>query len=425
MRSHKLGYITVFKKIMFFVTLLEFLSKLTIYMKKINDTPVVLKPERDKHVRNKHPWVFMGAVESAPKFEDGDILRVVTSKQDFIGYGYFHKEQSIMGRMFSFEEVDPYETIAKSIQSAIELRKFAVPKDTTAYRLINGEGDYLPGLIVDRYGDALVMQINTLGIDKLKPFIIEELQKHLGNLPIFEKSGTPTRRKEGLADFEGWIEGSHNEPFLVLEHGLKFSVTATGMQKTGFFLDQREMRQLVKTYSKDRTVLNCFSYTGGFSVYALAGGAKRADSVDISEEAINQARVNVELNGYNIEENGFFTSDVIKHLATDTEAGQYDFIILDPPAFAKRASDVQNASRGYRDINRLAMQKLPSGSLLLTSSCSAHITRDLFQTIVFQAAKDAKRKIKILSYHQLAADHPLDLFYPEGDYLKSLLIQVI
>jgi 23S rRNA (cytosine1962-C5)-methyltransferase len=393
-------------------------------MKIEKNRAVVLKPERDKHVRNKHPWVFMGAIALYPDFENGDILPVLTAEGDFIGYGYFHREQSISGRMFSFTDEDPKQAIANNIHDAIALRKVVVPNDTTAYRLINGEGDSVPGLIVDVYGEIMVMQVNTLGIEKLKPYLLECLKNEMGDMPVFEKSASATRRKEGLQDFEGWISGTAKEPFIVNEHGLRFEVGVSGMQKTGFFLDQREMRQLVRTYAKDKNVLNCFSYTGGFSVYALAGGANRVDSVDTAENAIEGAIQNVKLNGFNEKENGFYTEDVLQYLSERVEPGQYDFIILDPPAFAKRASDVANASRGYRDINRAAMQALLKGGLLLTSSCSAHIDRDLFQTIIFSAAKDAKRKVKILSYHALAADHPINLFYPEGDYLKSLLLYI-
>lgn len=405
--------------------------------KETADKSIVLKPERDKHVRNKHPWVFMGAIFSWPsEFENGDILPVVTSTGGFVGYGYFNKGQSISGRMFSFsEEGDAKEIFVNNIKSAIALRKEVLKsqaEETNAYRLINGEGDNLPGLIVDRYDNVLVIQINTLGIDKLKPLILETLQKETGIKCIYEKSSTQTRRKEGLKEFEGWIVGEVAEPFLIKEHGLKFNVGVTGMQKTGFFLDQREMRQLVRSHAKDKTVLNCFSYTGGFSVYALAGGAKKVDSVDLSENAVALAKTNVELNGFASEQNGFFAQDVLSYfrdqmgsgVAEGEQAPQYDFIILDPPAFAKRSNDVINASRGYRDINRVALEKLPKGGLLLTSSCSSHIDSEMFQTIVFQAAKDAKRKVKILSYHAIAADHPVDLFFPEGDYLKSLLLYV-
>lgn len=399
---------------------------------EIRKKSVVLKLERDKHVRNKHPWVFMGAIQSYPEFENGDILPVVNSYGDFIGYGYFNKGQSISGRMFSFfdAEVNGKDAFVQNIKNAIALRKNVLAsqiEETTAYRLINGEGDDLPGLIVDRYADVLVIQVNTLGIEKLKPLILETLQKETGVQAIYEKSSTQTRRKEGLSEFEGWLVGETEQPFLIKEHGLKFNVSVSDSQKTGFFLDQREMRQLVRSYAKDKTVLNCYGYTGGFSVYALAGGAKKVDTVDLSESAIQGAKVNVALNGFSETENNFFAQDVLSYfneLYRNEEAPHYDFIILDPPAFAKKASNVVNATRGYRDINRAAMEKLPSGGLLLTSSCSSHIDREMFQTIIFQAAKDAKRKVKILSYHTLAADHPVNLFYPEGDYLKSLLLYI-
>ncbi|HEX3095776.1 MAG TPA: class I SAM-dependent rRNA methyltransferase, partial [Patescibacteria group bacterium] len=350
---------------------------------------IILKPERDKHVRNKHPWVFMGAIKEYPEFENGDILKVVTDSGQFVGYGYFNKGQSISGRMFSFadESVDPEDAFVQNIKSAIALRKNALSAqadETNAYRLVNGEGDNLPGLIVDRYNKVLVIQINTLGIEKLKPLILKTLQEETGLNLIYEKSSTQTRRKEGLQEFEGWLVGETEQPFEILEHGLKFNVSVTGMQKTGFFLDQREMRQLVKTLAKDKTVLNCFSYTAGFSVYASAGGAKKVDTVDLSELAIEGAKENMALNGFGGEENGFYAQDVLSYFR-DNRDSEYDFIILDPPAFAKKASDVANASRGYRDINRAALEKLPVGGLLLTSSCSSHVDADMFQTIVFQA----------------------------------------
>lgn len=386
------------------------------------DNGVILKPDRDKHLRRKHPWVFMGAIAVWPKFTPGDILAVFSDDHTFLGYGYFNPGQSIAGRMVSFTDEDPLVTIRTSIQSAVALRKTVVPAQTTAYRLINGEGDNLPGLVVDLYNNIAVVQINTLGMELLKPLILEELDKAGLVKFVYEKSDTATRKKEGLPPSASWLIGGDSGPVIIEEHGLKFEVTVATGQKTGWFLDQREMRQLVHAYAKDKNVLNCFSYSGGFSVYALAGGAKSVASVDVSAQAIDGAKRNFELNGFNVQGNDFVVSDVSNYLkATDKE---YDFIILDPPAFAKQASDVKNASRGYREINRLTMQKLQVGGLLLTSSCSAHIDRALFQTIIFQAAKDSGRNVKILDYHHLAADHPINLFYPEGDYLKSLLLYI-
>lgn len=388
------------------------------------ENAVILKRDRDKPLWNKHPWVFMGAVESYPEFEDGDFLPVLSSRGDFLGYGYFHQGQSITGRMFSFREGNPNELFTENIHNAIALRKEVVPSGTNAYRLINGEGDNLPGLIVDVYGDIVVLQINTLGIEKRKEAILNILKKEIKPSAIFEKSGTQTRRKEGLPDVSAWIFGDPISETTITEHDLQFLVQFEDSQKTGFFLDQREMRKLVQSYAKDKALLNCFSYTGGFSIYALAGGATHVDSVDSDEIAMDLARKNVALNNSDESKAGFYAEDVFAFLQQKQLPKNYDFIILDPPAFAKRKNDIANASRGYREINRLALEKLPKGGLLLTSSCSAHIDKDLFQTIVFQAAKEAKRDIRILSYHTLAADHPVNLFYPEGDYLKSLLLYV-
>lgn len=384
---------------------------------------VVLKPGREVHARNRHPWIFMGAVDSAPEFENGDILPVQTAQGQFIGYAYFNKGQSIMGRMISFTEGDPLEAVHQHIANALLLRKQCIPTHTTAYRLINGEGDFLPGLIVDVYGPVLVLQINTLGIEKLKSLIIETLQKAFPSAAMYEKSSTSTRKKEGLPEANGWLVREHAMPLTILENNVQFSVDIVAGQKTGFFLDQRDMRSLVQTHAKGKNVLNCFAYTGGFSLYALKGGATKADSVDTDKRASLLTQQNLELNGYGPSQGVALTEDVF-HFLEHIDSSAYNFIILDPPAFAKRASDIPNASRGYRELNRLAFQKLPPGGLLLTSSCSAHINRELFQTIIFQAAKDAKRNVKILSYHLLAADHPINLYYPEGDYLKSLLLWV-
>lgn len=385
---------------------------------------VILKAGREVHARNKHPWIFMGAIASVPEFENGDILPVRTAYDQFIGYAYFNKGQSIMGRMLSFVEGDPLEAVRQSMLSALLLRKQCIPPHTTAYRLINGEGDNLPGLIVDKYADVLVIQINTLGMERLKPLILKVLTTEVTPKAIYEKSNSPTRKKEGLSDVSEWVVGESMEPLEILEHGVKFNVKLTTGQKTGFFLDQREMRQLVKSLAKNKTLLNCFGYTGGFSAYALSGGALRADTIDMDPRAIATAKENIVLNGFSETENGFYAEDVFRFLEQKALPQNYDFIILDPPAFAKRASDVKNATRGYREINRLAMQHLATGGLLLTSSCSQHIDTQLFQTIVFQAAKDASRKVKILSNHILAMDHPVNLFFPEGDYLKSLLLYV-
>lgn len=389
-----------------------------------NYPKVILKPARDKPLKNFHPWVFLGAISRLPEFENGGILAVENAEGTHLGYGYFNRGQSIIGRMLSFNDKDPIESVLENVKSALSLRQAFVGGDTNAYRLINGEGDNLPGLIVDRYADVLVVQINTLGMEKLKPIIFPLLTELTGIVSIFEKSSSQTRRKEGLPDSATWFGEAVAQPIEIIEHGLKFLVNVETGQKTGLFLDQREMRQLVRSLSKEKTVLNCFGYTGGYSVYALAGGAKRADTVDLDKNAIALAQQNVELNGFSTTENSFITADVFEFLKQKQKISEYDFVVLDPPAFAKRASDVANASRGYREINRLVLEAIKPGGMLLTSSCSSHIDRALFQTIIFGAAKQAGRKVRILSQHVLAVDHPVNLYYPEGDYLKSLLLYV-
>ena len=389
-----------------------------------NSTAVILKPGRDKHVRNRHPWVFIGAIESLPKFENGGLLPVLTTYGEFIGYGYFNKGQSISGRMVSFENSNPLVAIENSIAIAMKLRAEFMPEQTNAYRIINGEGDNLPGLIVDKYGDYLSVQFNTLGMEKLKPVILKQLNDELKPKGIYEKSTSATRKKEGLEIMEGWISGEPKNVIEIIEHGIKFKLEFCNSQKTGLFLDQREMRKLVRETAKDRKVLNCFSYTGGFSVYAMKGGADMVDSIDISKSAIESAKENFGLNKLKFLESSFYVEDVTAFLRATELPKPYDYIILDPPAFAKKSRDVAHATKGYREINRLALAHLPKGGLLLTSSCSSHIDREQFQTIVFQAAKDAKRNVRVLSYHVLGFDHPLNLYYREGDYLKSLLLYV-
>ncbi|MBL8030948.1 MAG: class I SAM-dependent rRNA methyltransferase [Candidatus Doudnabacteria bacterium] len=384
---------------------------------------VVLKPGREVHARNRHPWVFLGAVASFPKFDNGDLLPVIDASGIFLGHGYFNQGRSIVGRMINFDTTNPQNALVAHLKNAVQLRAQTIPAETTAYRLVNGEGDFLPGLIVDVYGPVLVLQINTLGMEKLKPLILDTLHEVFPAAAIYEKSSTGTRIKEGLPEADAWLVGQLDMPVTIQENGVRFLVDVVAGQKTGFFLDQRDMRVLVKTYARQKTVLNCFAYTGGFSLHALAGGATRADSVDTDTRAGLLTRENLALNGFGSDRGAVMTEDVFRYLER-MDNSTYDFIILDPPAFAKRASDVPNASRGYRELNRAALQKLPPGGLLLTSSCSAHIPRELFQKIVFQAAKDAKRNVQILSYHLLAADHPVNLYYPEGDYLKSLLLRI-
>lgn len=384
---------------------------------------VILHKNKDKALRNRHHWIFSGAIKRfPPDFENGGILPVRSFDGEHLGYAYFNQKCSIAGRMLSFDETPPLEAVKKSIEDAIVLRAQLFDEKTNAFRLINGEGDNLPGLVVDRYADVLVVQIATLGMEKLKPFLVEFLTDKFSPRCIYEKSNLPSRREEGLADFEGLIAGKMKNTVEIVEDGIRFLIELAGSQKTGFFLDQREMRKFVRSHSAGKRLLDCFSYTGGFSVYALAGGAVHVDLVDTSEKALALARQNLKLNGFESASSQFYAADVFDFLRQKELS--YDFIILDPPAFAKKKSDVKQACRGYKDINRLVFQKIPARSLVLTFSCSYFVDEALLQKVVFQAAKDAKRNVRIIQRHHLAYDHPISVFHPESSYLKGFLLYV-
>lgn len=384
---------------------------------------LILKPGKERAVLQRHRWIFSGAIAAYPaEFTNGDLCRVVADNGEFLALAYFHRGLSLAGRILSFEDVPVDLALKQSLQSASSLREEFFRSVTTAYRLVHGEADGLPGLVVDQYADVLVVQVTTLGMEKLRMIWLPLLQKVFSPRAIYEKSVVPSRRLEGLDDQEGWLTGSAEERVEIQENGLRLLVSLSDSQKTGFFLDQREMRSLVREYAARKRVLNCFSYSGGFSVAALAGGAVHADSVDISESALELARKNGELNGFTSEQHGVIPADVFQFLRD--AALPYDLVVLDPPAFAKKKSDVAAAMRGYRDINRLVLQKLPPRSLLLTCSCSAHVDENLFQKIIFQASNDAQRFVRVVQKHRLAPDHPINVFHPETEYLKSLFLYI-
>ena len=384
---------------------------------------VVLKPGRDKAVLNRHHWIFSGAIRDLPEFENGAVLPVRNAGGDLLGHGYFNRKSSITGRMVSFGDEPPEDGIRRSVERALALRtRLFDPAVTNARRLINAEGDGLPGLIADLYDDVLVIQIATLGMEKLKPFILDLLAGAVRPRAVLEKSDLPARREEGLAETEGLLAGERVDKVRILEEGIPYWVSFAQGQKTGFYLDQRENRKLVRDFAAGRRVLNAFSYTGAFSVCALRGGAARADSVDSSASALALARENFELNGLAADSGVFFTADVFEFLREP--ALDHDFIILDPPAFAKKKADVVAACRGYKDINRLAFQRVRSPGLVLTFSCSHHVDEGLFQQVVFQAALEAGRRVRILQKHRQACDHPVNIYHPETSYLKGFLLYV-
>jgi len=384
---------------------------------------VVLKPGRDKAVLNRHHWIFSGAIRDLPEFENGAILPVRSSAGELLGHGYFNRKSSITGRMVSFGNEPAEAGIRASVERALALRgRLFDPAVTNARRLINAEGDGLPGLIADLYDDVLVLQFATLGMEKLKPFLLELLAGAVKPRTVLERSDLPARREEGLAETEGLLAGEMVDRVRILEGGIPYWVSFAQGQKTGFYLDQRESRKLVRDFAAGRRVLNTFSYTGAFSVCALRGGAARADSVDSSASALALARENFELNGLAADLGAFIAADVFEFLRQP--AHDHDFIILDPPAFAKKKADVVAACRGYKDINRLAFQRVRGPGLVLTFSCSHHVDDVLFQQVVFQAALEAGRRVRILQKHRQACDHPVNIYHPETSYLKGFLLYV-
>ncbi len=387
---------------------------------------VVLKPGREKSLlTNRHPWIFSGAVEQFPSMEHGEVVAVVSHEGKFLAQAYFHTTNSLAGRVLSFDSgMSLGQIIESSLQKAYALRqRFIDFSQTDCYRLVNAEADGLPGLIVDCYKDVFVIQVNTCGMERLKSLLVEKLISLFHPRCIYEKSNSSARVQEGLPLFEGYLYGEKVEEVQVKENSIFFSISLQESQKTGFFLDQREMRSFIGRHAKGQRVLNCFAYTGGFSLYALCGGASFVESVDVSRSACEQSLKNTEINSIDKALHKITKADVIDYLKKQKEL-DFSLIILDPPAFAKQRKDVRAASISYKNLNREVYKKAKPGTLLLTSSCSYFMDRDLFEQILFQAASEEKREVKILSRHLSAFDHPRSLYHPEGDYLKSLLLYI-
>lgn len=385
------------------------------------DKRVVLKPGREKALLKQHLWIFSGAIAELPECENGEILPVFSADGQFLAKAYFHMSNSIAGRVLTFEDEPIEAALEKRLKAAIAMRHALFnPEETNAMRLINAEGDGLPGLIADLYDDILVIQIHTAGMDRLRALLVELFTKLLPLRGIYEKSNSTARAQEGLSERCALLYGDCPKEVLIKENGLLFLIPIQEGQKTGFFLDQREMRQAIKEHVFGKRVLNCFSYTGGFSLFALQAGASSVSSVDSSQLACHIAQENVLLNHLDVNKHQVINEDVFTFLKTSPL--DYDLIILDPPAFAKKRQDVAAACSAYKEINRLAMEKMPLGSLLLTCSCSYFIDTSLFQNLLFQTALEAKRAVKIISRHYQAKDHPISLFHPEGEYLKGFLL---
>ncbi|MDD8019627.1 MAG: class I SAM-dependent rRNA methyltransferase [Acidobacteriota bacterium] len=391
--------------------------------KQFEGRGVVLKPGREKSVHNRHQWIFSGAIQSfPPAFTDGKIYPVFSAGGLLVGYGYFNRKCSLTGRLVSLGQTGPEEAIRKNLTKAIRLRE-KVYGQAEACRLVNGESDSLPGLVVDRYQPGLVIQISTLGMENLKPLMVQLLSELIKPAFIYEKSMVPSRKEEGLEEKEGLLTGQLPEPLIINEQGIKFKVYLTGAQKTGFFLDQREMRQLVREIAAEKKVLDGFSYTGGFALSALKGQASRVDLVDSSHQALDLARENMALNVFRDSSFRLINQDMFAFLNEQPKL-PYDLVILDPPAFAKKKADQRQASRAYQRLNYLAMSRMKAESFLLTFSCSYYINRELFQKIIFQAALQAGRQVKIITSNRQAYDHPVSIFHPESDYLKGFLLYI-
>lgn len=388
---------------------------------------IYLKRGKEESLKRFHPWIFSGAIDEMDEnIVDGDVVRVFTYNKEFAAVGLY-QIGSIAVRVLSFSDIEINTDFWISrLQSAYNLRKsIGVIRngDNNTFRLVYGEGDNLPGLVIDCYGDTAVMQAHNVGIHLFRFDICKALIAVMGETikSIYYKSETTLPFKADVEHENGFIYGNMNSDITV-ENNLKFHVDWLKGQKTGFFVDQRENRALLETYSKNRSVLNMFCYTGGFSVYAMRGGAKIVHSVDSSSKAIELTNRNIELNFPNDNRHTAFCEDAFKYL--DKNDAMYDLIILDPPAFAKHRMALRNALKGYTRLNMKGLQRIKSGGFLFTFSCSQIVTKENFRNAVFTAATQANRKVRILHQLHQPADHPINIYHPEGEYLKGLVLYV-
>ncbi|MBO7489062.1 MAG: class I SAM-dependent rRNA methyltransferase [Bacteroidales bacterium] len=389
---------------------------------------LILAAGKEKALLRRHPWIFSGAVKrivGEPK--EGDWVDVVSSDGNWMAVGQYQNE-SIICKVLSFDTQNIDNAFFEQrLKSAIDYRKrlgfFDKDNQTNVFRLINGEGDFLPGLICDWYNGVLVMQAHSVGMHLMFPMLSELFIKLLSPsiVSVFDKSSATV--PGGGSD--GFLWGDETPEREINEHGNRMLINFFEGQKTGFFVDQRENRHLVGELSKGRRVLNCFGYTGGFSLAALRGGAEYVETVDISKKAVELCNRNVELNFGNDAPHKGVVADVLKYLSEfEFQNSKFDVIILDPPAFAKNHRSLQQGLKGYRNINQKAMEKIVHGGLLFTFNCSQAVSRDDFQTMVFTAAANANKKVRIVRQLPHALDHPVSIYHPEGEYLKGLLLEI-
>lgn len=395
-----------------------------------------LKKGKESSLLRFHPWIFSGAIENIEEgIEEGDTVRVIAHDGTFLAVGHY-QIGSIAVRVLSFEDIIIDGVFWRErLQKAYEVRKAigVIRKPAavsgmseninTTYRLVHGEGDNLPGLVIDIYDDTAVMQAHSVGMHVNRQAVAEALADVMGKslTAIYYKSETTLPYKANLGQENGFILGSTDNN-IAIENGLKFHIDWLKGQKTGFFVDQRENRALVEHYAKGRSVLNMFCYTGGFSVYAMRGGARLVHSVDSSAKAIELTKANVELNFPNDERHEAYCEDAFKYL--DEHDDTYDLIVLDPPAFAKHRKALRNGLRGYTRLNVKGLQRIRHGGILFTFSCSQVVTKDNFREAVFTAAAQTGRRVRILHQLHQPADHPINIYHPEGEYLKGLVLYV-
>ncbi|EID4420323.1 class I SAM-dependent methyltransferase [Vibrio vulnificus] len=393
---------------------------------------IYLVKGREKSVVRRHPWIFsrgIDRVEGNPQL--GETVDVYGHDGKWLAKAAYSPESQIRARVWSFEKQDINKAFfVKRIQDAQLLREDVIERDgLTGYRLIAAESDGMPGVTIDRYQNFFVCQLLSAGAEHQKKNIVDALIEVFPDCNVYERSDVSVRKKEGLQETTGVLHGEMPPKSVVIEeNGVKISVDIVGGHKTGFYLDQRDSRQQAMKYVKDKEVLNCFSYTGGFGLYALKGGAKRVINADVSQPALDTAKFNAELNAFDISKKRavFLNADVFKLLREYRDQGtKFDVVIMDPPKFAESKAQLNGACRGYKDINMLAMQILNPGGTLLTYSCSGLMDQVLFQKIIADAAVDAGRSVKFVERFEQAADHPTDTAYPEGFYLKGFACKVL
>jgi 23S rRNA (cytosine1962-C5)-methyltransferase len=387
---------------------------------------IQLKPGKDAPVKRFHPWVFSGAIaKQSPNLQDGDWVAVYSSRDEFLGTGHYHNG-SIAVKIISFHEIESKSVFwEKRIQNAWDLRELLPLEKTNAFRLIHGEGDGCPGLIMDLYKDVLVFQAHTIGMHRDRDEIVEAIKKVLGKKikAIYDKSKEtlPTEYAQNCTN--SFVYGEVAVPYKVQENGILFSINWITGQKTGFFIDQRENRALLAKYAKGKSVLNTFCYSGGFSLYALEAGAASVISLDASAKAIDLVKANIELNKMQDLNHEAIVGETLPYLKANED--EFDIIVLDPPAFAKSMNAKHKALQGYQKINELALKKIKKNGLLFTYSCSQVITRDLFYNMLVAAGIAVGREIQVIHQMTQSPDHPINLFHPESNYLKGFVLKVI